>query len=224
MPTKLWIWLQSPPAAPQNLQLSGGMFDNPLLTWNANTEPDLWRYYIYRATNYTGIPPPLGSYNQIGWTTGTSFTDENVYIYYPNNWHWYYYVKARDVAYHYSPASNMVSTTGFTKRIPSDQTVTALPESFALHPAHPNPFNPSTTLRYDLPEVSSVNLIVYDLAGRELRRWSLRASAGFQQAVWDGRDQAGRPVPSGIYIYRLEATSTESPRHFAANRKMVLLK
>ena len=123
-----------------------------------------------------------------------------------------------------SEASNSVGTWGIWKRIEPGEIAKALPKTFGLHAAHPNPFNPITTLRYDLPEASRISLVIYDLSGRELRRWSLRESAGFQRVVWDGRDQANRPVPSGIYIARLEATSTESPRRFATNRKMVLLK
>ncbi|MCH7498159.1 MAG: hypothetical protein IH971_09950 [Candidatus Marinimicrobia bacterium] len=99
-----------------------------------------------------------------------------------------------------------------------------LPEAYGLHQNHPNPFNPITILRYDLPEASRVSLTIYDLAGRELRRWDTQEQLGYLQVTWDGRNEAGRAVPTGIYIYRLVATSIETSERFVANRKMVLLK
>ncbi len=99
-----------------------------------------------------------------------------------------------------------------------------LPEAYGLHQNHPNPFNPSTILRYDLPEASRASLTIYDLAGRELRRWDTQEQPGYLQVVWDGRNEAGQAVPTGIYIYRLVATSIKTGERFVANRKMVLLK
>ena len=81
-----------------------------------------------------------------------------------------------------------------------------VPNRYALHGNVPNPFNPTTTLRFDLPEAAMVELAVYDLAGRLLRRLVAGESypAGFHEAVWDGRDGSGRSVGSGVYLYRLE--------------------
>ncbi len=69
----------------------------------------------------------------------------------------------------------------------------------------PNPFNPRTTISYDLPEAGPVRLCVYDLAGRLLRTLvdEIRAQ-GSHDAVWDGRDASGRDVGSGTYLARLE--------------------
>jgi len=70
----------------------------------------------------------------------------------------------------------------------------------------PNPFNPETTLRFDLPVEGRVRLEVYDVAGR-LVRTLLDADipAGSHQAVWDGKDGSGRGMPSGSYFARLSA-------------------
>jgi hypothetical protein len=76
-----------------------------------------------------------------------------------------------------------------------------------LHANAPNPFNPRTTIRFDLPAAARVTLGVYDLAGRlvrVLRDGELRP-AGRHIAAWDGRDDAGRAVPAGVYVCRLEA-------------------
>ena len=99
-----------------------------------------------------------------------------------------------------------------------------LPEEYGLHQNHPNPFNPNTTIRYDLPEASSVSLTIYDIMGREVLSWVLQESAGFRQVVWDGKDQRGQQVTSGIYITRIVATSAESDERFTTSRKMVLMK
>ncbi|MCH7498288.1 MAG: T9SS type A sorting domain-containing protein, partial [Candidatus Marinimicrobia bacterium] len=94
-----------------------------------------------------------------------------------------------------------------------------LPDGFMLHPAYPNPFNPVSTIRYDLPRVSDVSLVVYDLLGRVVARLIDRQmEPGYHRAIWDGRDQGGREVPSGIYIARLVTPG------YTKSIKMVLLK
>jgi hypothetical protein len=85
--------------------------------------------------------------------------------------------------------------------------VDAVPRSLALHPNVPNPFNPSTTVRYDLPLPLPVRLAVYDVAGRLVRALVDDASqaAGRHEAVWDGRDETGAEVGTGVYFCRLRA-------------------
>lgn len=97
--------------------------------------------------------------------------------------------------------------------------VTDLPASLALGRAHPNPFNPATTISYALPRSGRVHLAVYDLGGRLVRRMvDGPQQAGHHAAIWRGRDDTGRPVPSGAYIYRLEADGK------TLTRRMTLLK
>ncbi len=73
--------------------------------------------------------------------------------------------------------------------------------------ASPNPCNPRTTFRFTLPTAAIVEMNVYDLAGRRLRTLAaaLPRGAGPHAMLWDGRDDAGRNVPSGVYLGRLEA-------------------
>jgi len=85
---------------------------------------------------------------------------------------------------------------------------------FALHAAAPNPFNPSTTIRFNLPQSSAVALTIYDLQGK-LVRTLLNGevlSAGRNEMSWRGRDDAGRRVASGTYFYRLEAAKNTETR------------
>ena len=102
---------------------------------------------------------------------------------------------------------------------PDDGVDPALPTVYALHNAYPNPFNPTVTIRYELPEPAEVSLIVYNLLGREvLRLVHGRVDAGYQTAVWNGRTSAGTGAPSGMYIARLV-----TPK-YTKSVKMVLLK
>ena len=94
-----------------------------------------------------------------------------------------------------------------------------LSHSFDLHPAYPNPFNPSTTILYCLPEAGFIELTIYDIMGREVAKLTDGYSeAGYHRVMWNGRDAINHQVPSGIYIARL-ATPV-----FNRSIKMVLLK
>ncbi len=95
-----------------------------------------------------------------------------------------------------------------------------IPAQFALHPCAPNPFNPNTTIRYDVPSNGArVAITIFDVAGRRVRALVDGARpAGQQRVSWDGRDDAGRTVASGVYFYRMSSGS------FTQTRKMVLLK
>lgn len=88
-----------------------------------------------------------------------------------------------------------------------------------LHPAAPNPFNPSTTARFDLIRGGHFRLAVYDLGGGSVRTLaSGDLPAGSHSARWDGRDDHGRPLPSGVYILRLQGSN------FSDSRPVVLTK
>jgi len=95
----------------------------------------------------------------------------------------------------------------------------AIPTEFNLHQNYPNPFNPATTISFDLPEDAAVNLQIYDITGRKVRTLADHPfPAGVHQMVWDGRDERGAPVSSGIYVYRIEAGS------YSNSHKMVLMR
>jgi hypothetical protein len=94
-----------------------------------------------------------------------------------------------------------------------------LPQVYQLHPNYPNPFNPVTTIRYDLPENTEARLIVYNLLGREvIRLVHGHQEAGYHRVIWQARDLTGREVPSGVYIALL------STPKYSKSIKMVLLK
>ena len=79
-----------------------------------------------------------------------------------------------------------------------------LPEVFALQQNYPNPFNASTTVRYQLPKATEVQLSIYNLLGQKVRTVVDGVQpAGFYAVIWDGRNQSGVDMASGIYLYRL---------------------
>ena len=93
------------------------------------------------------------------------------------------------------------------------------PENFRLFQNFPNPFNPTTTISYNLPEDTEVHLKIYNLFGQEVRTLvNETQSAGSKSVVWNGKDTSGRIVSSGLYIYRLEA------KNMVQNKKMLFLK
>jgi hypothetical protein len=99
------------------------------------------------------------------------------------------------------------------------QKVIAVPDEFALHQNYPNPFNPVTTIQYDIPEETHVNLIVYDILGREVKTLlNQTEQPGYKSIRWNGRNNAGQEISAGMYFYRLETTG------FVKVHKMVLLK
>ena len=94
---------------------------------------------------------------------------------------------------------------------------------FDLYPAFPNPFNMQTIIRYNLPDVSHVLLEVYSMQGRKIKSLARGIEQpGMFTLIWDGTDQNGTPVSSGVYVYRLHAESTSSI--YDQSRKMLLLK
>ena len=94
-----------------------------------------------------------------------------------------------------------------------------IPGGFALLQNYPNPFNLSTTIRYDLPEATNVAFKIYNILGQEVRTLvNEEQTSGEKIVVWDGRNNEGKPVASGIYICRITAGGK------VKSREMMLLK
>ena len=94
-----------------------------------------------------------------------------------------------------------------------------LPLTFALYQNYPNPFNPTTIISYDLPEATRVELVIYDILGQRVATMKNgRQEAGSYQVRWNGTNDLGAPVSTGLYFYQLNSTP------FSATRKMVFMK
>lgn len=94
-----------------------------------------------------------------------------------------------------------------------------IPTEFALLDNYPNPFNPTTTLSYQLSKDAEVTLVIYNTLGQTIRTLvNAFQPAGFQRVVWDGRDDSGNLVPSGLYFYQIQTDG------FRMTKRMLLLK
>jgi hypothetical protein len=116
-------------------------------------------------------------------------------------------------------AADQVVTVTEHYDVSSVRKVTTGPSALRLHPNRPNPFSPSTSIRYDLPKSAAVHIAVFDVRGRVVRVLvdSERREAGSYTVTWDGQTDGGQRAASGIYFCRLDAG------YSAETRRMVLL-
>ena len=93
------------------------------------------------------------------------------------------------------------------------------PEQFALYPNYPNPFNPVTTIRYDLSKESFVDITIYDMLGNVVHNLvNANKSPGYKSIQWNATNNQGEPVSAGVYLYKIQAGD------FVDTKKMILLK
>ena len=94
-----------------------------------------------------------------------------------------------------------------------------IPTEFTLHENYPNPFNPTTSLRFDLPEVTDATITIFNMLGQRVRTFNMNDTpAGYHSIQWDATNDYGDPVGAGVYLYQLKANE------FVKTNKMVLLK
>gem|GEM_PF-3498555 len=209
------------PSIPQNF--SGTWYNNhPKIYWTANIEPDFDHYEVYKKVN-------SGS-----WSLKTT-TANNYYIDNSENKYTggikrrvYYKVRAVDTSVSYSgyttEKSFVVNAPQQSKGVIGEPTlsINPVPLEYWLHPAFPNPFNATTTLKLDLPEKTTFSLIIYDIKGSEV--WSLNNrhansySAGYHTIIWNGTDNNGSVLPTGLYLMVFNSSD------YKMNQKLVLVK
>ncbi len=179
------------------------------LSWYYDLEAveDFQYFAIYRSEEaaFEPVHPDSATYL----TEDTVFVDEKV----DYGVGYYYRVAAIDYNGNYSDLTDAVFGAG-------------LPEAFALRQNYPNPFNLSTTLQFDLPRLTRVSIIVYDLRGREVvRLFDGLHPSGCDQVEWDGQSADDRGLSSGVYIARMVIPPSEGGTPGSAHSvKMLLLK
>lgn len=95
-----------------------------------------------------------------------------------------------------------------------------IPSEFTLNQNYPNPFNPTTSIKYSIPELTNVNLTIYDVSGKTINTLVNRTQlAGEYNILWNGKDGYGSNAPSGVYFYSLT-----SDKGFAETKRMILVK
>ncbi len=194
------------------------------ITWITESEIENLGFILERREQETDwieiasylIHPGLQGQGSATYPTEYNFTDETVEPGYTYNY------RLADVSYSGAVEYYSMILLGVS---PAE-----LPLRFQLYAAYPNPFNPITTIQYDLPQRSEIQIIIYDLIGREVTTLlSEIQDAGFKSVQWDATN-----ISSGIYIYQIRIydpdaigagnSSTGSGLGFVQTRKMILLK
>ena len=94
-----------------------------------------------------------------------------------------------------------------------------IPDEFALHDNYPNPFNPSTQIRFDLPKITNASLTIYNMLGQRVKTFYMQNTpAGYQSITWNGTSDLDVPLAAGVYLYQLQT------EEFVKTKKMILLK
>ncbi|HIN26782.1 MAG TPA: T9SS type A sorting domain-containing protein, partial [Candidatus Marinimicrobia bacterium] len=218
--------------------------DNPIeVALNMHSSYSCKRYFVYHdaagtSENYTTLEQQFINAVQsyfvdgfedwdyfVSWTSGTP--DQ-----YPESWWWMNHSE-NVMALTYEDmnceaAGNYDSTAyalvlGVCEYIGLDlsqiQNEASMPGSYSLLQNYPNPFNSTTTLRYDLAGHSNVNIIIYDMLGREVKTLiNQTQDTGFKSIQWDGTNDYGKQVSAGVYLYRIQAGE------YMQTKKMVFLK
>ena len=187
--------------------------DDVLLQWSVASQSNNLGWEVYRSTDnriFTKVSDLIAGDGTSDEFSSYSYVDSNLPL--------------GDVLYYYL---NQIDLDGTTTRShvmevllsPTAVSQQALPMVNELRQNYPNPFNPETTISYDLSTELIVTLTVYDLSGQVVRTLvdDQAMSAGQYQSIWDGRDESGVKVASGVYFYQLRAGE------FIAKKKMTLL-
>lgn len=204
---------QLSPSKPQNLQATTTPDNEPILTWTANTEPDIANYEVWRNINTLGGPP--GTFSKIATVPSNTYTDYGLSVG-SGPWKVYYKIRAVDSTSKVSSFSDMLilSSGGFFKREGGKGREGELPAAYVLSQNYPNPFNPSTTISYGVPEDAYITLTVYDRLGRVVQRIvDASKEAGYYSVQFDAPNVAG-----GVYFCRMQAGK------YSAVKKMIVMK
>ncbi len=173
------------------------------LDWADATDPDVQFFRVYRSTDPNFVPSPATLLQEVAvsaWNDATT-----------NPWDYRYKVSAVDFAGNEGNAAVVAIATG----VPD----AGAPRRFLLHDAAPNPFNPATTLSFELPSNGRVRLTIHDASGRLVKTLVDEVlTAGTHRVRWNGKDRSGQSVASGVYLYRVESAG------HVATKTMVLVK
>ncbi len=177
------------------------------LGWLLSTAKDVDHFAIYKGTT-PDFDPHAG--DPLAKITDTSYVDQAV----QSGNTYYYYVTAVDFSGNESPLSSRLEVV-----VSGVKDKGGIPTEFALAQNFPNPFNPWTQIGYQLPAESHVKITIYNTLGVEVATIvDKEQQAGYYNVTWDGRDNKGQTVGSGLYLYRMNAGS------FTVVKKMVFMK
>jgi hypothetical protein len=213
------------PNAPTNVSAGGNVNQNVHVTWTDNPNSDVGQYQIKRRLKDESTQTYVATVSR----GVQSWTDPDYIITGTESDHYVgYYVYAV-----YTPTSSLSDAGTATAWASESYSLRELnpflsskdiPTKFSVA-NYPNPFNPSTTINYEIAKDASVKMEIYDAMGRKVRALvDGSKSAGYYSVVWNGRDDQGREVASGVYLYRFVASPTSGEKPFTQSGKLVLMK
>lgn len=208
--------LSLPPSKPQFLKVSRSTNNHPLLTWEANIEPDKSYYKIYKYITY-----------EIGWQmigiASTPYYEDQTESYCPvgqqcqSGHNVQYSVTCMDTQNKESLKADLVITHvlgGAPDKIVVNPPLENIPSEYSLSTNYPNPFNPSTIINYSVKDAGLVRIKVYDILGAEVFTLINEIKEAGEYAV----EFNASNLPSGVYIYTMQVNG------FASSKKMLLMK
>ena len=229
-----FINVPTPPSGPREIEVLIGRGRNPTvpvtlshfsatmtaenyvnLTWISQTETNLVGYNVLRSDS-----EDLGNARQIcAMIAATNTSEAHTYNYLDKElvedgtyYYWLQSVEMDGTTGFHGPASVVFSITG-------DSGTPAIPKATRLEDAYPNPFNPNTTLRYQLESPGDVKIDIYNQRGQLVRSFTQsHDAAGYYGILWDGCDSNGKALASGVYLYRMTSGK------YNGTKKMVLQK
>ncbi|MCF7920766.1 MAG: hypothetical protein K9N06_12710 [Candidatus Cloacimonetes bacterium] len=188
------------------------------LLWTTLSEMNNAGWNIYRAENEdfaasalinTELIPGQGTTMQV---TNYSYVDEYPLTQGDKYYYWLESISYSGAADNYGPVVLSVPLNG-------EEETPDIPEQFGLLQNYPNPFNPNTTIKYNLPIAGYIELNIYNIKGNKITTLvSGIKEPGYYQVNWDGKDDNGSEVSSGIYIYKLTTP------YYVESRSMLLIK
>jgi hypothetical protein len=211
------------PSKPQNFKVVQNG-NNAYITWNQNNEPDVLlggKYKIYRTITNGGDPVSWVNVATVNHPT-TNWTDPDLYITGTGSKKVFYSVSALDNTNLESVKSehDFLYFNNLLQKQTQEKEDIAKVIEYKLQDNYPNPFNPSTTIKYELPQESNVKVSIYSILGEELTQLvNTQQSAGYYNVTWNAHN-----LSSGIYLVRISANSINGNSNFVDVKKMLLIK
>jgi hypothetical protein len=211
------------PQAPTNTQAGGNVNEHVHLTWTDNQNSNVGPYQISRRLKDEPSPTHVATVQRgaQSWLDPDYIITGTEYDHYVG---YYVYAEYNDSLSYPGTSTGWASLENSFREVNPFLSSQDIPTKFSVG-NYPNPFNPSTTIRYELPKDASVKMEIYDVTGRKVKTLlDGSRSAGYYSVVWNGRDENGREVASGMYLYRFTATPITGEKAFTQSGKLVLTK